>query len=123
MAGRQIVSGGDFGITGFAAAEGAAFGEQLRSGSAMDCAVHASAAKKRAVGRVHDGVYIEFRDVALHDFNASCHGRKRSRGQPAHFALLLQWFLPAITIKACSSLKWRARSEGASCENACSMVV
>src|SRR5204863_504532 len=50
-----------------AAAKGAAFGDQLRPGSAMDRAVHTSPAEERVLRRVDDGVDGELGDVALND--------------------------------------------------------
>jgi hypothetical protein len=53
---RQPVALGDFGVAGLAAMERAAFGEQLRSGCAMDRAVDAAAAQQRGIRGVDDGV-------------------------------------------------------------------
>jgi hypothetical protein len=43
---RQPISGGDFGVAGFAAMEGAAFGEKLRPGRTMDRAIDAATAEQ-----------------------------------------------------------------------------
>ena len=53
---RQPIAAGDLGRTGGAAAERAAFGQQLRTGRAMDGAIDAAAAKQARVRRVDDGV-------------------------------------------------------------------
>ena len=53
---RESVASGDFGIAGGAAAEAAAFGEQLRPSRAMDRAVDAASAQQRAIRSVDDGV-------------------------------------------------------------------
>jgi hypothetical protein len=53
---RQAVPSGDFGVTGRTALQGAAFGEKLRPGRAMDGAIDATAAEQRRVGGVDDGV-------------------------------------------------------------------
>jgi len=53
---RQPVTPGDFGVAGRTAVQGAAFGEKLRPGRAMDCAIDATAAEQRRVGGVDDGV-------------------------------------------------------------------
>ena len=42
---RQPISKGDFGLAGRAAMEGSAFGQKLRPGRAMDCAIDAAAAE------------------------------------------------------------------------------
>jgi hypothetical protein len=56
MSRRKPVAFGDLGIAGRAAAERAAFGEQLTPGGAMDCAIDPAAAQQRAIGGVDDGV-------------------------------------------------------------------
>jgi hypothetical protein len=54
---RQPITPGDFGIPRRTAEQGAAFGEKLGPGRAMDCAIDATAAEQRRVGGVDDGVY------------------------------------------------------------------
>ena len=61
--GLEAIAAGDLGGAGVAAAQGLAFGQQLRSGGAMDGAVDAAAAEQRGVGGVDDGVDVERRDV------------------------------------------------------------
>ena len=53
---RQPVAWGDPDVASFAAAKRAAFGEQPRSGGAMDRAIDAAPAEQRSVGGVDDGV-------------------------------------------------------------------
>jgi hypothetical protein len=53
---RQPITSGDFGVAGLAATEGAAFGQQLRTGRTMDGAIDAATAKQRSVRGVDDGV-------------------------------------------------------------------
>jgi hypothetical protein len=53
---RQSISFGDFGAAGLAAMQGAAFGEKLRPGRAMDCAIDAATAEQRGIRGVDDGV-------------------------------------------------------------------
>jgi hypothetical protein len=52
----QTIALGDLGIAGRAAAKRAAFGEQLRPGRAMDCAIDAAATEQRGICGVDDGV-------------------------------------------------------------------
>jgi hypothetical protein len=56
MARRQLVAFGDFGVTGRAAMQRTAFGEQFRSGGAVDRAVDAAAALKRIIRGVDDRI-------------------------------------------------------------------
>ncbi len=60
---RQQVAAGDLGVAGGAAIEGAAFGEELRTGGAVDRAVDPAAAKQRRVRGIDDGVKAEGGDV------------------------------------------------------------
>jgi hypothetical protein len=53
---RKFVALGDPGVAGLASTERAAFGEQLGSCRAMDCAIDTAAAQQRRVGGVDDGV-------------------------------------------------------------------
>jgi hypothetical protein len=53
---RQPMAGRDFGVTGFAAIEGTAFGQEFGAGGAVNRAVDATAAEQRRVGGVDDGV-------------------------------------------------------------------
>src|SRR6266404_534585 len=53
---RKPVTPGDFGVAGRTAMQGAAFGEKLKAGRAMDGAIDATAAEQGGVGGVDDGV-------------------------------------------------------------------
>jgi hypothetical protein len=53
---RKPVAMGDLGAAGRATAKRAAFGEQPRPGSAMDCAIDPAATQQRAIRGVDDGV-------------------------------------------------------------------
>ena len=55
-AGRQLVTLGHLGVAGMTAAKRSAFAQQLGAGRAMDRAVHAAAAKERAIGGIDDHV-------------------------------------------------------------------
>ena len=68
MLGRQPIAARDLGAAGLAAAERPAFGEQFRSGGAMDGAVDAAAAEQRAVRRIDDRIERKRRDVGNADF-------------------------------------------------------
>jgi hypothetical protein len=48
-----------------------ALGENPRSAFSVDCAVYTASAQKRAVGGVHDHVYVLHRDVCDQDENAA----------------------------------------------------
>ena len=65
VARRQPVAGGDPGIAGGAAAQGAAFVEQAGPGGAVDGAVDPAAAEQRSVGGVDDRVHGERGEIAL----------------------------------------------------------
>ena len=68
--GRQTKTGRDLRVAGGAAAEEPARREKLRAGGAVDRTVDTTAAQKRRIGRVNDGVDRELRDVALDHFEA-----------------------------------------------------
>src|SRR5439155_21733456 len=69
VARRQSVAAGDARLAGGASADGAAFLEQLRPGSAMNRAVHPAATQKGRVRSVDDRVHREFRDVGVLDLD------------------------------------------------------
>ena len=64
---RQAVALRDLGLSRFAAAQGAALGQQLRSGGTVDSAVHASAAQQALVGGVDDGIHLHGGNIISHD--------------------------------------------------------
>ena len=70
IAAGQAVGLGWLCLSGFAAAERAAFREQLRSGRTVDRAIHTAAAKQGGVGRIDDRVRLAFGDIALNDLQA-----------------------------------------------------
>ena len=63
--GRELESGSSFGVSGGAAMEFSARGQELRPGRTMDGAVDTSTAEQRGVGCIHDRVDLLFGDVAL----------------------------------------------------------
>jgi hypothetical protein len=73
---RKTISLRQFRISGPAAAEGTAFGQQLRSGCPMDGAAHAAARKKRFVCRIYDRVDQQCRDIGLNGAKRCGHDGK-----------------------------------------------
>jgi len=67
VASRQAITAGDLGLAGGTAAQSTAFGEQLRTGGAMDGTVDAATAEQRIVRCIDDGVHIERGDVGDDD--------------------------------------------------------
>ena len=65
---------GELGFPGFASVEGSAFLQKLRSRRSMNGPVHATSAEQRLVGRVHDGVHFQFREVVHSNFQFLPHG-------------------------------------------------
>lgn len=63
---RQAVGIGDFALPGLAAAECAAFGEKVGTGSAVYGAVYASATEQRCVGGIDNGIDGERGDIGLY---------------------------------------------------------
>ena len=53
---RQSMAGRNFGVAGFAAIEGTAFGQEFGAGGAVNRAIDATAAEQARVGGVDDGV-------------------------------------------------------------------
>jgi hypothetical protein len=64
---RQPITSGDLGVAGAAAVERPAFRQQLRSGRAMNGAIHPATAKQRAVGGVDNGIDAQAGDVGDDD--------------------------------------------------------
>ena len=73
---RQAIAASDFCQTGFAAAKRSAFGQEVRSGSAVNGAVYPAAAKQGPVGGVDDGIGGERCDVG----DADVKPRRTDRG-------------------------------------------
>jgi hypothetical protein len=69
--GRQTISASNFRLPGLTTAQRSTFGEQFRSGSAMNRAVHSAPAEKRRVCCVHNGIDFESRNVAAEDVDLS----------------------------------------------------
>ena len=65
----QIIPLGNFGVSGLAAAQRAAFLNQLRTRGAVDSSIHTAAAQKRRIRSIDDSVDLHLRDVALNDRN------------------------------------------------------
>jgi len=62
---RQQVALGQLGVAGFAAAEKSTLMNKVRSGGAMNGAIHPAAAQERRIGGVDDGVDVERGDIGL----------------------------------------------------------
>ncbi len=103
MPGRQPISAGDFGAAGLAAMERAAFRKKLRSGRAMDRAVHATTAEQRGVGGVDDGVDAQARDVGDDDFQPRRADLARGQTQAGAAALTVT---PLSARSCCNSPAW-----------------
>lgn len=70
--GGQAIALGELGLSRFAAAQGAALGQQLRPCGTVDGAVHATAAQQALLGGVDDGVHFHGGDIISH--NMQGHG-------------------------------------------------
>ena len=62
------MAGRDFGVAGFAAMEGSAFGQKFGAGGAVNRAVDAAPAEQARIGGVDDGVNAQGRDIGDDDF-------------------------------------------------------
>ena len=100
---RQPIALGDLGVAGLAAMQRAAFGEQLRTGCAMDRAVDAAAAEQRGIGGVDDGVNAQRRDVGNDDFEPRRAEPARGEAQAEAAALTAT---PLSANSCCSSPAW-----------------
>src|SRR5205809_498820 len=103
MLGRQAVATGDLGIAGFAAAQRAAFGQQLGPGSIMDRAINAAPAKERRIRRVDDGVNAQRGDVGNNDFQPRRADLARETAQADAAALTVT---PLSANSCCNSPAW-----------------
>ena len=72
VAGSKGVPRGDAGFAGRAAAEAAAFLEEVGASRAMDGAVRSAPAEQRLVRGVDDRVHLDPRDVAFGDLDPIC---------------------------------------------------
>src|SRR5437763_1271839 len=77
MPGGKSIAAGQLGLARRAAAEAAAFGEELGASGAMNGAIDPAAAEQRAVRRVHDRVDAKPRDITLFKAYAVAAGRIR----------------------------------------------
>ena len=66
----QFVAAGDSGLAGVAAPQAATCAQEFWSGGSMDGAVYAAAAQERAIGSIDNGIYVQARDIALHQFHS-----------------------------------------------------
>ena len=64
----QFVATGDSGLAGVAAPQAAARVQEFWTGGSVDGAVNAAAAQERAVGGIDNGIYLQARDITLHQF-------------------------------------------------------
>src|SRR5437899_12177182 len=67
----QTISASNFCFARLTTAECSTFGEQFRSGSAVNRAVHPAAAEKCCICGVHAAIDIELRDVAADNVDLS----------------------------------------------------
>ena len=67
----QTISVRDFSFAWTTTAQQAAFGEQFGACGAVNRAIDATTAEERCVRRVHNGVNVQFSDVALDDLDSA----------------------------------------------------
>jgi len=100
---RKEKSFGDLGIAGLAAAQLAAFGQQLGPGCIMDRAIDAAPAKERRIRGVDDGVNAQRGDVGNNDFQPRLADLARARTQADAAALTVT---PLSASSCCNSPAW-----------------
>jgi hypothetical protein len=83
--------------------EGAAFGQQVRPGRAMDRAIDAASAEQRGVGGVDDGVNAQRRDIGDGDFQPRDAELARRKTQAEAAALTVT---PLSASSCCNSPAW-----------------
>jgi hypothetical protein len=103
MPGWQAITSGNLGSAGLAAAQCAAFGNQLRAGRAMDRTIDAAAAQQRAIGRVDDRVNAQCRNIGDDDFQPCRSELERSQAQAEAGAARVT---PLSANSCCSSPAW-----------------
>ena len=64
----QFVAAGDSGLAGLTATQATTRGQEFGTGGSVDGAVNAAAAQERAVGGIDNGIYLQARDITLHQF-------------------------------------------------------
>ena len=100
---RQPVTSGDFGVARLAATQRTAFGQQLGTGRAMDCAIHAAAAEQRGIRGVNDGVNLQACDVGNDNFQPRRAALARGEAQTEAATLTVT---PLSERSCCSSPAW-----------------
>ena len=65
--GRQTVTFGDFGLTGFASPKGAAFFQKLGTGCPVDGSIHSAASQQAFIGRIDNGIHLHGGDIVPDD--------------------------------------------------------
>ena len=103
MPGRQAVAAGDLGVTGLAAVQRAALGDQLWPRSTMNRAIDAAPAKERRIRRVDDGVNAQRGDVGNNDFQPRLADLARETAQAEAAALTVT---PLSANSCCNSPAW-----------------
>ena len=68
-ASRQAIATRNLCFPGTTTAQRAAFGEQFGACGAVNCAIDAATAEERCVRRVHNGINVQFGDVAADNLN------------------------------------------------------
>jgi hypothetical protein len=64
----QVVGTGDFGTSGFAAAQSSALSQQLRSCRTVDTAVDTATSQQGFIGSVYNSINLESRNVISNYF-------------------------------------------------------
>jgi hypothetical protein len=60
---RKIIAQGHLRFSGPASVQAAAFLKQARTGRPMDRAIDTATTEKRRIRRIHDRIYLKFRDI------------------------------------------------------------
>jgi len=102
---RKPISPGDFGITGLASVEHAAFGNKLGPGGPMNGTIHPATAQEGGIRRVDDGVNAQCGDISDDDFQPRATDLTRSldisQGQTA-----ASTGMPFSAKSCCNSPAW-----------------
>ena len=100
---RKEISLGDLGVAALAAAQLAAFGQQLGSGRIMDRTIDAAPAEQRRIRGVDDGVNAQAGDVGNYDFKPRLADQTRRSAQAEAAALTVT---PLSANSCCNSPAW-----------------
>ena len=100
---RKKISFGDPGVAGFAAAELAAFGQQLGPGRIMNRAIDSAPAEQGRIRGVDDGVNAQRGDVGNNDFQPRLADLARRTAQADAAALTVT---PLSANSCCNSPAW-----------------